>query len=136
MISNEVWHENPEAGVSSKTSKLLSNVVRGLLSVSKSHGNVAIWRGSSLSPDNNGSSWEGSELTGRDVVLGVLSTSSELIGSHVSGISIKESSTDGIDGIGNSRVASSHGVSGSGDLLSLVGKLLSVVGWSDKVLES
>ena len=136
VLSDELWHEDSEAGITSQGSHLSGNMVRGLLSVSKSNGNVTVGRSSSLSPDNNGSSWQRWKLACCNLVFGILSTVLKLISSHVSGGTIQESSTHRVNSISNGSVALSNSVSGLSNRSSLGSEQVSVGGGSDEVHET
>ena len=62
VLSDELWHEDSEAGITSQASHLSGNMVRGLLSVSKSNGNVtvgeaAVFLQTTMAPAGRDGSW-------------------------------------------------------------------------------
>ena len=90
---------------------------------------MTVWRGTSLSPDDDCASWELWEVfCGEALNLLEVSVGSELSSSFISGVSVKESTNNGVNGIGDSGVASSNGAILSGNLLLLLSEFGSLGG--------
>ena len=84
---------------------------------------MTVWGSTSLSPDDDGASWELWEVVwGEALDLLEVSIGSELTSSFISRVSVEESTNNGVDGIGDSGVAISDGAILSGNLFLLLGE--------------
>ena len=129
FLSNSLWHESSESGVTSEGGHGVAAEIGASFAVSLRDFDVTVWGSTSLSPDDDGASWELWEFLWREALdLLEVSIGSELSSSLISGVSVKESTNNGVNSIGDSGVAFSDGAILCGNLLLLLSKSSSLGG--------
>ena len=108
--------EDSEVAGTSERSVHGLNVVTGLVSVSERDGDVAVWAITSLTPDDNSSSWELWKVgAGESLDLSKVGSGGELISALVSTVARQENGNGSVNGISNCRIAFADGVTRFGN---------------------